>query len=62
MKDERKDIKKLAETIVDLERKCQFETNISEYLEQLEQLSKELSLEDMLLIDNYIIQNDLLTR
>lgn len=60
--DNKKDIKELAEKIIYLEQKCQFETDISEYLDELERLSKTLSLEEMLLIDNYIIQNNLLTR
>lgn len=62
MKDERKKIKELAEKIVELEKQCQSKNNVSKALEEIEQLTKDLSLEDMLKIDEYIIEKKLLTK
>lgn len=61
MKDGNK-IKKLAEEIVKLELKCQNGTNISKNMSKIEQLTRNLSLEEMLAIDTYIQEKKLLTK
>lgn len=62
MKDERKNIKELAERIANLEKECQFATNVSESMNKIEQLIQNLSLEEMLELDMYIQENKLLTK
>lgn len=61
MKDGNK-IKKLAKKIVKLELECQNETNISKNMSKIEQLTRNLSLEEMLAIDTYIQEKKLLTK
>lgn len=61
MKDGNK-IKKLAEKIVELELECQNGTNISKNMSKIEQLTRNLSLEEMLAIDTYIQEKKLLTK
>ena len=61
MKDGNK-IKKLAEEIVKLELECQNGTNISRNMSEIEQLTRNLSLEEMLAIDTYIQEKKLLTK
>lgn len=61
MKDGNK-IKKLAEEIVKLELECQNGTNISKNMSKIEQLTRNLSLEEMLAIDTYIQEKKLLTK
>lgn len=61
MKDGNK-IKKLAEEIVKLELECQNGTNISRNMSKIEQLTRNLSLEEMLAIDTYIQEKKLLTK
>ena len=63
MKDEKKkNIKKLAQQIVRLEKECQSGNNISENMNKIEQLIQGLSLEDMLAIDDYILEKKFLTK
>ena len=63
MKDgKKKNIKKLAQQIVRLEKECQSGNNISENMNKIEQLIQGLSLEDMLAIDDYILEKKLLTK
>lgn len=61
MKDGNK-IKKLAEEIVKLELECQNGTNISRNMSKIEQLTRNLSLEEMLAIDTYIQEKKILTK
>lgn len=61
MKDGNK-IKKLAKEIVKLELECQNGTNISKNMSKIEQLTRNLSLEEMLAIDTYIQEKKLLTK
>lgn len=61
MKDGNK-IKKLAKKIVKLELECQNGTNISRNMSKIEQLTRNLSLEEMLAIDTYIQEKKLLTK
>ena len=61
MKDGNK-IKKLAEEIIKLELECQNGTNISRNMSKIEQLTRNLSLEEMLAIDTYIQEKKLLTK
>lgn len=61
MKDGNK-IKKLAKNIVKLELECQNGTNISKNMSKIEQLTRNLSLEEMLAIDTYIQEKKLLTK
>ena len=61
MKDGNK-IKKLAEEIVKLELECQNGTNISRNMSKIEQLTRNLSLEEMLAVDTYIQEKKLLTK
>ena len=63
MKDgKKKNIKKLAQQIVRLEKECQSGNNISENMNKIEQLIQGLSLEDMLAIDDYILEKKFLTK
>ena len=62
MKEKGKNIKKLAQEIARLEKECQLGNNISDNLEKLEQLTSNLSLHEMLEIDNYILEKKLLTK
>lgn len=63
MKDEKKKhIKTVAEQIVKLEKQCKSGTDVSKFMNEMEQLVQGLSLEDMLEIDNYIISKKLLTK
>lgn len=63
MKDEKKkNIQTLAEEIVRLEKMCQSKNNISETMGKIERLTQGLSLEDMLAIDTYIQEKNLLTK
>lgn len=55
-------IKKLALEIVDLENKIQLGKNIQENQQKIENIMCTLSLEDMLLIDDYITEKKLLTK
>ena len=61
MKDGNK-IKKLAKKIIKLELECQNGTNISKNMSKIEQLTRNLSLEEMLAIDTYIQEKKLLTK
>lgn len=65
MKDIKK-IKKIAQQIVELELKCkEYKNNIpkqKEILNQMEKLTEGLSLEELLSIDIYIVENDLLKK
>lgn len=62
MKDERKKIIELANEIARLEKECQLKNNISKNMKKLEQLTSNLSLQEMLEIDNYILEQKLLTK
>ena len=63
MKDrKKKNIKKLAQEIARLEKECQSRHNFSETMNKIEQIVQGLSLEDMLEIDNYILEKNLLTK
>lgn len=63
MKDKKKKVKKIAQKIVELENKCQLDkTNINKYLTQMQQLTEHLSLEELLAVDEYILENKLLTK
>ena len=60
MKDEKK-LKELAEQISKLEKECQLGNNIQENMNKIEQLIQSLSLEEMLEIDTYIMNEKFLT-
>lgn len=62
MKDEKKNIKIIADKIIELEEQCQSGNNVSEFMNKMEQLIQGLSLEEMLEIDNYIISKKVLTK
>lgn len=62
MKDEKR-IKQIAKQLAELERKCQKDkNNINIYLEEMDNLTKNLSLEEILEIDEYILENVLLKK
>lgn len=50
-------IKDVATTLMTLEKECQLGNNVPENMKKMEQLTSNLSLEDMLKIDEYISQN-----
>lgn len=63
MKDEKKkNIEIVAKEIARLEKKCQSKHDISKSMAKIEQLAKNLSLEDLLEIDEYILEHKLLTK
>ena len=63
MKDKNKKVKRIAQQIVELEKKCQTDINNREkYILKIEQLTGNLSLEELLAIDEYILSNNLLKR
>jgi hypothetical protein len=51
-----KRLEKIAKKIIELEKKCQEEGPLPEYLTEMESLSKNLSFEDLLFIDEYILE------
>ena len=61
MKDEKK-LKELAEQISKLEKECQLGNNLQENMNKIEQLIQSLSLEEMLKIDTYIMNEKFLTK
>ena len=61
MKDEKK-LKELAEQIYNLEQECQRKNNIQEKMNKIEQLTQTLSLEEMFIIDTYIMEKNFLTK
>lgn len=63
MKDKEKEIKQIAQKIIDLEHKCQEDIeNRQTYLNQMIKITEDLSLEELLEIDEYIMENNLLTK
>ena len=57
-----KHIKILAQKIVDLEKLILLGENVQENQEKIENIVSSLSVEDMLLIDDYIFKKNMLTR
>lgn len=56
-----KEIKDLALKIVKMEQELSKGKNVQENMKEIQEISKTLSLEDMLIIDDYITKNKLLT-
>lgn len=56
-----KEIKDLAFKIVKMEQELSKGKNVQENMKEIQEISKTLSLEDMLIIDDYITKNKLLT-
>ncbi len=56
-----KEIKDLALKIVKMEQELFKGKNVQENMKEIQEISKTLSLEDMLMIDDYITKNKLLT-
>ena len=56
-----KEIKNLALKIVKMEQEISKGKNVQENMKEIQEISKTLSLEDMLMIDDYITKNKLLT-
>lgn len=56
-----KEIKNLARKIVKMEQELSKGKNVQENMKEIQEISKTLSLEDMLMIDDYITKNKLLT-
>ena len=56
-----KEIKNLALKIVKMEQELSKGKNVQENIKEIQEISKTLSLEDMLMIDDYITKNKLLT-
>jgi hypothetical protein len=56
-----KEIKDLAFKIVKMEQELSKGKNVQENMKEIQEISKTLSLEDMLMIDDYITKNKLLT-
>lgn len=61
MKDEKK-LKELAKQIYNLEQECQLGKNIQKNINKIEQLIQNLSIEEMLIIDEYITNENFLTK
>lgn len=63
MKDEKEKIKEIALRIVELEKKCRTDAeNVSSYMSEMMQLTDHLSLEELLQVDEYILENKILTK
>jgi hypothetical protein len=63
MKDERnKRIKIIANKIVALEKQLQLGENVKEVQQKIEDIMSSLSVEDVLLVDDYIMKKKLLTK
>jgi hypothetical protein len=58
----KENIKKLANEIARLEKECQSGNNISDAMRKIEQITYGLSIEEMLAIDEYILEEKLLTK
>ena len=61
MKDEKR-LKKIAKQIYNLEQEYQLGKNIQENMNKIEQLIQTLSIEEMFIIDEYIINKNFLTK
>lgn len=57
-----KKLKKIAIEMVALEKLCQKGDNVSHNMDRMAQLISELSLEEMLAVDDYIMKEKLLTQ
>lgn len=53
-----KRLEKIAKQIIELEKKCQKEGPLPKYLIEMEKVTEGLSLEDLLFIDEYILENN----
>lgn len=63
MKDIKKTYKKIAQQIVELEKKCKDDAeNQNKYMAQMQQLIEGLSLEELLQLDEYIVSRKLLKK
>ena len=63
MKSKEKNLKKIATRIAELEKSCQHNMEkIPECMTEMNELILGLSLEDMLFIDEYILEKNLLTK
>jgi len=64
MKDKKK-IKRVANKIVKLEKQCmlnQNSTKINKYIKRMTEITEDLSLDELLAVDEYIYKNNLLKR
>ncbi len=52
---------KIANRLVEIEKECRAGINVSENMELMEKITSNLSADEMLLIDEYITENNLLT-
>lgn len=57
-----KKLKKIATQIIELEKLCQKGDNVPDNMNKMAQLISELSLEEMLAVDDYITKEKLLTQ
>ena len=61
MRNNKKDLKKIAKQIADLEKEIRLGKDVKSAEHQIEVLMCSLSLEDMLELDEYILKNNFLT-
>ena len=62
MKREKKSIKEIAIRIVELEKLCRQNSNNLVYVQEMEKIISNLNFEELIAIDEYIYQENLLTR
>lgn len=55
-------LKKVAIELATLEKQCQKGINTQENMSKMEELVKEFSLDELLILDEYILENNLLTK
>lgn len=58
----RKEMKEIANRLAKLERECQNGNNINENMLEMAQIVSSLSFEDLMRLDEYIINKNLLTK
>lgn len=62
MKRKEKELKKVASELAILEKKCQDGIDVQENMLKMARMIEKFSLEELLMLDEYILQNNLLTK
>lgn len=57
-----KKLKRVASELATLEKQCQDGINVQENMSKMARMIEEFSLEELLMLDEYILQNNLLTK
>ena len=55
-------LKEVARIIAELEKECQMGKNVQENMSKMDELIKQFDIPDLLLLDEFILENNLLTK